>query len=139
MSFRLVRTLMERDLVDELRLMVYPVVSEPAGAPVQQDQRQEAHAPPRLPDCRWRPRLPRLQGHPGDGLELTHNGTDTVSAITNERGALFRCPLADGKRHPPSASGTTADGCPNLQERVGVRTNRGIMRSVFRAISTSCG
>ena len=50
-SFQLLRTLLEHDLVDELRLMIYPVVLG-AGEPLRRDQRQETHAPRRHPDRR---------------------------------------------------------------------------------------
>lgn len=61
-SIRLVRTLMEGDLVDELRLMIYPVVLG-ADEPLRRVQRPKAAAPRRDPDRR-RPRLPHLRGRP---------------------------------------------------------------------------
>ena len=44
-SHQLVHTLMEHDLVDELRLMVYPFVLGGWRAPLRRDQRQEVHSP----------------------------------------------------------------------------------------------
>jgi hypothetical protein len=48
----LVHTLMEHDLVDELRLMVYPFCARGWRAPLRRDQRQEVHSPPLHPDRR---------------------------------------------------------------------------------------
>jgi dihydrofolate reductase len=46
-SITLVRTLIERDLVDELRLMIYPVRAWRWGPSVRYDDRQSTHAPQR--------------------------------------------------------------------------------------------
>ena len=51
-SPQLVQTLVENDLVDELRLMVFPVVLGKRQAPVRRDQRNEGPAPLRLEDGR---------------------------------------------------------------------------------------
>ena len=59
-SPRLVQTLVEHDLVDELRLMVFPVVLGTRQAPLRRDERQEAAAARRLEDRRRRRGHPRL-------------------------------------------------------------------------------
>jgi dihydrofolate reductase len=51
-SFQLVRTLMERDLVDELRLKDLPGCARRRRPPLRRDQRQETHAARRDPDSR---------------------------------------------------------------------------------------
>jgi dihydrofolate reductase len=48
-STQLVHTLIEHDLVDQLRLMVYPVVAGAGKAPPRRDQRHEAAAPRQQP------------------------------------------------------------------------------------------
>ena len=58
-SPRLVQTLIDRDLVDELRLMVFPVVLG-TGKTLRRDERQEAAAARQLDDRRRRCRHPRL-------------------------------------------------------------------------------
>jgi dihydrofolate reductase len=59
-SIRLVRTLMENDLVDELRTDDLPGRARGRRAPLQRDERPKAGAPRRDPDRR-RPRLPHLR------------------------------------------------------------------------------
>jgi dihydrofolate reductase len=44
-SFQLVHTLIAHDVVDELRLMIYPFGARRWQAPLRRDQRQETHAP----------------------------------------------------------------------------------------------
>ena len=51
-SFQLARTLLEHDLVDELRAAGLSGRARGRRAPLRRDQRQEAHAPPRHPDRR---------------------------------------------------------------------------------------
>ena len=96
-SIQLVRTLTEHDLVDELRLMVYPVRARRRRAPLRRDQRQEAHAPPGHPDGRWRPRLPDLRGRPG-GLsgERSANGRGLRPARPLRRASGRDCGSTSG-------------------------------------------
>src|SRR5215472_3352638 len=51
-SFHLVHKLMEHDLVDELRLKIYPGRARSRGASLRRDGRQERDAPCRHPDRR---------------------------------------------------------------------------------------
>jgi dihydrofolate reductase len=74
-SFQLLHTLLEHDLADELRLMIYPSRARNRQAPRRRDQRQETHAPRRQPDRRWRPRLAHLRVRPGDLAGVTGETT----------------------------------------------------------------
>ena len=60
-SPRLVQTLIDRDLVDELRLMVFPVVLGTGQEALRRDERQEAAAARQLEDRRRRRGHPRLR------------------------------------------------------------------------------
>ena len=50
-SSRIAHTLLEHDLVDELRLKVFPVVLGAGAAPLRRDERHQADAPRRRPDA----------------------------------------------------------------------------------------
>jgi len=64
-SRALAQTLLEHDLVDEVRLTVYPVVLGDGELPLRRAERPAAAAPDRGADARRRPRAALLRASPG--------------------------------------------------------------------------
>ena len=125
-SAQLVQALIEHGLVDELRLMVFPVCPRERQAPVRRDERQEATPPHRLedgrrrrldPDLRARHGLSRrgapgaVEREPRDRLCYSSSGaSDSACRRRGCSGAPRRG--SDARSGAPGAGSGSRRGCP---------------------------